>query len=44
MRISQNQIGRIMEKPMPFQYFHLLNVMIVVNLGLWAYGMGLTDS
>jgi predicted membrane chloride channel (bestrophin family) len=30
--------------PIPFQYFHLLNVMIVVNLVLWAYGMGVTDS
>jgi len=30
--------------PVPFQYFHLLNVMIVVNLGIWAYGFGIMQS
>lgn len=30
--------------PLPFQYFHLLNMMIVVNLMLWGYGMALTHS
>lgn len=30
--------------PLPFQYFHLLNMMIVVNLILWGYGMALTHS
>jgi len=28
--------------PIPFVYFHLLNFMIVVNLMMWAYGMGIT--
>eukprot|EP00747_Dinoflagellata_sp_TGD_P048399 gnl/TRDRNA2_/TRDRNA2_145590_c2_seq2.p1 gnl/TRDRNA2_/TRDRNA2_145590_c2~~gnl/TRDRNA2_/TRDRNA2_145590_c2_seq2.p1 ORF type:complete len:434 (-),score=56.80 gnl/TRDRNA2_/TRDRNA2_145590_c2_seq2:115-1416(-) len=28
----------------PFPYFHLLNCMITVNMLLWAYGMGVTDS
>merc|ERR1712194_324777 len=30
--------------PVPFQYFHVLNLMITVNLSFWAYGMALTDS
>jgi predicted membrane chloride channel (bestrophin family) len=30
--------------PIPFQYFHLLNLMLVVNLLLWAYGMGVSHS
>jgi len=29
---------------LPFQYYHLLNIMITVNLVLWAYGMALTNS
>jgi len=33
-----------MELPLPFQYFHLLSVMISVNLVLWAYSMGTTAS
>mmetsp|Transcript_41779 Transcript_41779/g.123953 ORF Transcript_41779/g.123953 Transcript_41779/m.123953 type:complete len:410 (-) Transcript_41779:12-1241(-) len=33
-----------MNMPVPFQYFHLLNVMVSVNLFLWAYSMGVTNS
>mmetsp|Transcript_62655 Transcript_62655/g.186753 ORF Transcript_62655/g.186753 Transcript_62655/m.186753 type:complete len:380 (+) Transcript_62655:147-1286(+) len=32
------------ELQLPFQYFHLLNMMVVVNLLFWAYGMGTTES
>jgi predicted membrane chloride channel (bestrophin family) len=38
------EIDETLALPIPFQYFHLLNMMIVVNLLLWAYGMGITDS
>jgi len=44
VREMQQQIGDTMKLPMPFQYFHLLNMMVVVNLMLWAYGMGVTES
>lgn len=30
--------------PMPFQYYHFLKSMICVNLTLWAYRMGITES
>jgi len=33
-----------LELPVPFQYFHLLCLMISINLILWAYGMGTTES
>lgn len=33
-----------MALPIPFQYFHLLSMMIIINLGLWAFAMGLTAS
>jgi len=43
-RILEQQVVDTCELPMPFQYFHLLNMMVVVNLLLWAYGMGTTNS
>mmetsp|Transcript_155461 Transcript_155461/g.270358 ORF Transcript_155461/g.270358 Transcript_155461/m.270358 type:complete len:271 (+) Transcript_155461:167-979(+) len=30
--------------PVPYPYFHLLSMMLVCNLALWAYCMGLADS
>jgi len=30
--------------PVPFQYFHLLNIMVFVNLVVWAYGLGVNAS
>merc|ERR1719401_3329686 len=44
VRDQQQQIRDTLKLPMPFQYFHLLNMMVVVNLLLWAYGMGITRS
>merc|ERR1719343_187113 len=32
------------ELPIPFQYFHLLNMMVVMNTVTWAYAMGTTRS
>jgi len=37
-------IHNTLQMPIPFPYFHLLNLMLVVNLGLWAYGMGVSHS
>jgi predicted membrane chloride channel (bestrophin family) len=44
VREQKQQIRDTLMLPMPFQYFHLLNMMVVVNLLLWAYGMGTTQS
>lgn len=30
--------------PVPFQYFHLMNALLVVNLSLWAYTMAASES
>merc|ERR1711972_25485 len=43
-RDCQQQVRDILGLPVPFQYFHLLNMMIVINMLLWAYGMGCADS
>jgi len=40
----QLELMDTLELPVPFQYFHLLCLMISINLILWAYGMGTTDS
>mmetsp|Transcript_103046 Transcript_103046/g.291325 ORF Transcript_103046/g.291325 Transcript_103046/m.291325 type:complete len:366 (-) Transcript_103046:107-1204(-) len=40
----QQEVIDTINLPIPFQYFHLLKAMIVINLLLWAYGMGVTDS
>merc|ERR1719188_2487923 len=40
----QQELVDMMELPVPYQYFHLLNMMVVVNLMLWAYAMGISTS
>merc|ERR1711933_532040 len=30
--------------PVPFEYFHLLNLMVVINCFVWAWFMGTTAS
>lgn len=40
----QQEVGDVIRLPIPFQYFHLLNLMIVLNLVLWAYAIGITAS
>merc|ERR1712070_1256177 len=32
------------DMPMPFQYFHIMNLMMMLNLSLWAYVLALEDS
>jgi predicted membrane chloride channel (bestrophin family) len=44
MRQDAQEIVDLVGLPIPFQYFHLLNLMVILNLFLWAYGMGITDS
>lgn len=43
-RIYMQEVMDMKMLPMPFQYFHLLNVMLCVNCSLWAYLMGTTFS
>lgn len=40
----QRQVMDIVRMPVPFQYYHLLNVMVGMNVALWAYKMALTHS
>lgn len=44
--VSRNMedIVNIMSLPMPFQYFHVMNLMMMLNLNLWAYSLGLDES
>mmetsp|Transcript_93689 Transcript_93689/g.269828 ORF Transcript_93689/g.269828 Transcript_93689/m.269828 type:complete len:401 (+) Transcript_93689:136-1338(+) len=44
IRHLQHQVRDVLGLPVPFQYFHLLNWMIVLNLMLWAYHMGCSIS
>ena len=39
MRSHCSQIYSTLRQPVPFAYFHLLNLMVIVNLLLLAYGM-----
>jgi len=41
---NMSEIQDLLRLPVPFQYFHLLAVMVSVNMLIWAYGMGLTTS
>merc|ERR1712066_1041527 len=44
LRTQQQDVTDSLKLPVPFQYFHLLSIMIVMNLLLWAYSMALTES
>merc|ERR1712151_664357 len=37
-------VVQTMNWPMPFQYFHIMNLMLALNLVLWAYSLGCQDS
>jgi len=43
-RALRQEAEGLMTFPVPFQYFHLLSLMIMVNISIWAFGMGLSDS
>lgn len=44
VRHCQTIVTQTMELPMPFQYFHIMNLMLALNLVLWAYSLGCEDS
>eukprot|EP00928_Gymnodinium_smaydae_P066007 TRINITY_DN4906_c0_g1_i2.p1 TRINITY_DN4906_c0_g1~~TRINITY_DN4906_c0_g1_i2.p1 ORF type:complete len:392 (+),score=65.00 TRINITY_DN4906_c0_g1_i2:48-1223(+) len=44
LRKCQQEIIELLELPMPFQYFHIMNLMLMLNLCLWAYSLALEDS
>eukprot|EP00928_Gymnodinium_smaydae_P062815 TRINITY_DN46587_c0_g1_i1.p1 TRINITY_DN46587_c0_g1~~TRINITY_DN46587_c0_g1_i1.p1 ORF type:complete len:388 (+),score=73.49 TRINITY_DN46587_c0_g1_i1:224-1387(+) len=44
LRSCQAQVVAIIHLPMPFQYFHIMNLMLVLNLVLWAYALGCQES
>jgi len=44
VRSLQVSINDALELPMPFQYFHIMNMMLMLNLLLWAYALGCQDS
>lgn len=44
VRKCQEDVVELLELPMPFQYYHIMNVMLLLNLLLWAYAMALQDS
>merc|ERR1711874_875231 len=44
VRKCQAEVCQIMNWPMPFQYFHIMNLMLALNLVLWAYSLGCQDS
>jgi len=44
VRGCQAFVVQTMELPMPFQYFHIMNFMLILNLVLWAYSLACQDS
>lgn len=44
VRANQAEVVQMMELPMPFQYFHVMNLMLLLNLFLWGYSLGCEDS
>ena len=43
-RAIQMEISDILDLPIPFQYFHIMSLMLMVNCTLWSYGMGTYPS
>lgn len=43
-RKNNAEIVDTLQLPVPFQYFHILSVMILVNIALWCYKMALNYS
>mmetsp|Transcript_46803 Transcript_46803/g.106148 ORF Transcript_46803/g.106148 Transcript_46803/m.106148 type:complete len:373 (-) Transcript_46803:36-1154(-) len=41
---TQQHLVDSLSLPVPFQYYHLLNLMVTVNLIAWGYAMGCTKS
>jgi len=41
---SMKHVLNVVSMPVPFQYFHLLNAMVSICVGLWAYSMSFDPS
>ena len=39
MRKCQAEVVQLFDLPMPFQYFHIMNLMLLLNFVLWAYSL-----
>lgn len=39
-----DQVRDMLNNPIPFGYFHLLCMMLTLNLGMWAWAMGVSES
>lgn len=44
IRRVQDDVVEMLELPMPWQYFHIMNLMMMLNLILWAYAFALEPS
>lgn len=44
LRELQLNIADILDLPLPFQYFHMMNLMLFATLVLWAYGFAIFPS
>jgi len=44
LRKCQEDVVQIMALPMPFQYYHIMNLMLMLNLTLWSYTFGIMES
>ena len=44
LSFEQQDLGAVMQLPIPFPYYHLLNVMVLMNLVLWGYAMAISQS
>lgn len=44
VRKMQDDVVEMLELPMPWQYFHIMNLLVMLNLLLWAYSFALEES
>lgn len=44
IRKCQEDVQALVGLPMPFMYYHIMNVMLIINLSLWAYGLAVLNS
>jgi len=44
VRRMQDDVVEMLELPMPWQYFHIMNMMMMLNLLLWGYSFALEES
>merc|ERR1712014_29603 len=44
IRDLKQEIADLVAMPVPFHYFHILNIMVIINVSLWCYKMATTLS